>query len=176
MDGPEDPDEELAELVDELEDVEESVDSPEKRRAIRRAVDALSRVANGRVFGVDDLAQQIVGGFILSGPFVVTEEVWSLAGRMSDLQWGFAVLLVFLIGYGTLYRAEDRDTEAEEDVAGIPQRFVSLIAVSFGSVLTLALVFNAPVTFGASTAVTAKAVSIGAIFSVVGAATADSVF
>lgn len=26
-----------------------------------------------------DTAQQVVGGFLLAGPFVVTEEVWMLA-------------------------------------------------------------------------------------------------
>ena len=30
-----------------------------------------------------DTAQQIVGGFLLSGPFVVTEEVWMLARNMT---------------------------------------------------------------------------------------------
>jgi uncharacterized membrane protein len=53
--------------------------------------------------------------------------------------------------------------------------------VSFGSVLVLALAFDAPGTFVDGTLaervyVTAKAISVGAIFSVVGAATADSVF
>jgi uncharacterized membrane protein len=178
MDGSEDPavDEDLAELVDELEEAEETVDSPRKRRAVRRAIGAIGRVANGRVFGVDDLAQQIVGGVVLSAPFVVTEEVWALAGGMDWIRTTITVCMMFAIGYATLYRAEDRDTEIEEDVAGIPQRFVSLIVVSYGSVVLLALVFDAPATFGADVAVTVKAVCIGSIFSVVGAATADSLF
>ena len=58
------------------------------------------------------------------------------------------------------------------------------MTVSFGSVLLLALIFDAPQTFlveggigdGAVVATTAKAVAVGAVFSVVGAATADSVF
>jgi len=48
--------------------------------------------------------------------------------------------------------------------------------VSFLSVATLGFVFNAPATFGADLETTVTAVSVGAIFSVVGAATADSVF
>ena len=58
------------------------------------------------------------------------------------------------------------------------------MTVAFGSVLLLALIFDAPDTFlvdggiggGAVAVTTAKAVSVGAVFSVVGAATADSVF
>ncbi|MFB6107125.1 MAG: DUF2391 family protein [Halobacteriaceae archaeon] len=127
-------------------------------------------------FGLDDVAQQVVGGVLLSAPFVVTEEVWSLAASMNWLQTAISVFMVVAIGYGTLYRAEDRDADREEDVAGVPLRFVSLLVVSYASVVLLVLVFDAPDTFGATPLTTFKAVNIGAIFSVVGAATADSLF
>jgi len=137
-----------------------------------------------RRFKIADIAQQVVGGFLLAGPFVVTEEVWVLATEMSVVQAVGAALMVFLIGYGALYKADDRNPDRESEVGGVPVRFLSLMFVSFGSVLLLALVFNAPATFYDGMGVppeqwpynTAKAVSIGAIFSVVGAATADSVF
>jgi uncharacterized membrane protein len=129
-----------------------------------------------------DTAQQVVGGFLLAGPFVVTEEVWTLAEQMSWFHTAVTVAIVFAIGYGALYEADDdRDPDREAEVVGIPVRFVSLMFVSFGSVAVLALTLTAPSTFvDGSTAeragVTARAVSVGAIFSVVGAATADSVF
>jgi uncharacterized membrane protein len=139
-------------------------------------------VGPSRRFKTADIAQQLVGGFLLAGPFVVTEEVWVLAGSMSVLQGILTVCIVFAIGYGALYKAEDRDPDREAEVGGIPLRFLSLMTISFGSVLILALVFEAPATFLADlpmaeqVAVTVRAVSVGAIFSVVGAATADSVF
>ena len=138
-------------------------------------------VGPGRRFKTADIAQQVVGGFLLAGPFVVTEEVWVLAASMSVFQALATVGIVFTIGYGALYKAEDRDPDREVEVGGIPLRFLSLMAVSFGSVLVLALSLNAPETFVGGTVadqvfVTAKAISVGAIFSVVGAATADSVF
>ncbi|NHX39922.1 MULTISPECIES: DUF2391 family protein [Haloarcula] len=142
-----------------------------------------------RRYRVADTAQQLVGGFLLAGPFVVTEEVWVLAENMS---WYHAVLvvgIVFAIGYGALYKADaDRDVDTEAEVAGIPVRFVSLMFVAFGSVAILAMAFTAPDTFlvnggilldptpMAVTLTTLKAITVGAIFSVVGAATADSVF
>ncbi|AAV47369.1 putative integral membrane protein DUF2391 [Haloarcula quadrata] len=142
-----------------------------------------------RRYRVADTAQQLVGGFLLAGPFVVTEEVWVLAENMS---WYHAVLvvgIVFAIGYGALYKADaDRDVDTEAEVAGIPVRFVSLMCVAFGSVAILAVAFTAPDTFlvnggilldptpMAVTLTTLKAITVGAIFSVVGAATADSVF
>jgi uncharacterized membrane protein len=128
-------------------------------------------------FGISDVAQQIVGGFLLSAPFVVTEEVWLLAAAMSWVQTGITIFMVFAIGYGTLYQADaDRDPDAEADVGGVPLRFVSLVTISYVSVATLAFVFSAPETFGATPMTTIKAISIGAMFSVVGAATADTVF
>ena len=139
-----------------------------------------------RRFRFADSAQQLVGGFLLAGPFVVTEEVWTLAASMSQLQAALTIVLVALIGYGALYRADTkRDPEDEQQVAGIPIRFISLMLVAFGSVAILAVVFDAPATFVGSppavplvevATVTSRAISVGAVFSVVGAATADSVF
>lgn len=147
-----------------------------------------------RRFALADTAQQVVGGFLLAGPFVVTEEVWSLAASMSVVQAVLTLGIVLTVGYGTLYKADDRDPDRERDVFGVPLRFVSLVLVAYLSVLVLALAFDAPGTFlsemagdpafvvvgfGFQTdvlAVTMKATSIGSVFSVIGAATADSLF
>ena len=143
-------------------------------------------VGRRRRYKLADTAQQVVGGFLLAGPFVVTEEVWTLAASMAWYQAVATVVIVLGIGYGALYKADDgRDPDREADVGGVPLRFVSLVAVSYLSVLILALAFDAPETFldgvhdGAVVGqplVTLKAVSVGAVFSVVGAATADSVW
>jgi uncharacterized membrane protein len=168
--------EEADELIEQLEEVAETVSGGSDRRAIGRAISLVDAVAARRLFGLDDVAQQVVGGIILSAPFVVTEEVWNLAASMNPLQVAVTVFMVLAIGYGTLYRAEDRDVERERTLAGVPVRFLSLLVVSYGSVTLLAMVFDAPDTFDATTATTIKAICIGAVFSVVGAATADSLF
>ncbi|QLD89711.1 DUF2391 family protein [Natronomonas salina] len=140
------------------------------------------RLRPRRHFRLADSAQQVVGGFLLAGPFVVTEEVWVLAEGMNVYQSLLTVAIVFGIGYAALYKAADRDPEDDFDLAGVPARFLSLMLVAYGAVLILALAFGAPGTFLAdlppmeSAIVTAKAVAVGAVFSVVGAATADSVF
>lgn len=180
MDGEEpDLDEaDLEELIEDLEELEATEDSSEHRRTLRRTRRLVDHLARRRVFGFDDVAQQIVGGFILSAPFVVTEEVWLLAEAMSGIQWAVTVLMVLAIGYGALYKtSEEREVEAEERIGGVfPLRYISLVIVSYTSVAILAFVFNAPETFDKSMLSTAKAISIGAVFSVVGAATADSLF
>jgi uncharacterized membrane protein len=140
-------------------------------------------MARPPTYRLADSAQQVVGGFLLAGPFVVTEEVWLLAQNMTWAHTMVTGVIVFAIGYGALYRADDnRDPDSEVELVGVPVRFVSLMAVSFGSVAVLALTLTAPSTFlGDLTSlervtVTVRAVTVGAIFSVVGAATADSVF
>jgi len=144
-------------------------------------------VARRRRYRLADTAQQIVGGFLLAGPFVVTEEVWLLADSMTVWHSLATVAVVAAIGYGALYEADDgRDVDTEQVFGGVPVRFLSLMLVSYGSVLVLAVVLTAPSTFAAAAGVpeepiplarlTMKAVGIGALFSVVGAATADSVF
>ncbi|MFW6384402.1 MAG: DUF2391 family protein [Halodesulfurarchaeum sp.] len=124
-----------------------------------------------------DVAQQTVGGLLLAGPFVVTEEVWVLAGEMAPVQTVLAILAVGVIGYSALYKADrDRDVEVESKLFGIPLRFLSLLIVAFGSVALLAFLLAAPETFEATPLSTVTAVSIGSMFSVVGAAAADSLF
>jgi uncharacterized membrane protein len=143
-------------------------------------------VGPNRRFALADTAQQVVGGFLLAGPFVVTEEVWVLAVEMSWLQAGVTALIVLAIGYGALYKADDRDPDREPEFGGVPVRYLSLIGVAYLSVVMLALAFDAPGTFlvdpgrvsGVVEAalVTLRATSVGAVFSVIGAATADSLF
>mgnify|MGYP006276014103 CR=1 FL=1 len=143
----------------------------------------LRRPRRPQQFRLADSAQQTVGGFLLAGPFVVTEEVWDLAANMGLPQALVIVALVFAIGYAALYKADaTRDADDEQEVAGIPVRFISLMLVTFGSVTVLALLFGAPETFletesaGKLAETTFKAVSVGSVFSVVGAATADTIF
>ena len=144
----------------------------------------MARIRRPR-FKVADIAQQVVGGFLLAGPFVLTEEVWIAASAMSTIQWVVTLGLVFTIGYGALYQADsEHDPDRERDVGGVPVRFLSLMTVAFGSVVVLMVVFDAPWAFlsdldvlrGEWFVVTLHAIAIDAVFSVVGAATADSVF
>ncbi|MFW6320811.1 MAG: DUF2391 family protein [Halohasta sp.] len=130
-----------------------------------------------------DTAQQIVGGFLLSGPFVVTQEVWTLARNMTVYHSLVLVCAVMVIGYGGLYGADnDRDPKREAAVLGIPVRFISVVMVAFGSVALLAVSITAPDVFLDDLAVAerfyvaSRAMSVAAIFSVVGAVTTDSLF
>lgn len=128
-------------------------------------------------YKIADTLQQAVGGILLAGPFVVTEEVWTLAGNMSNFNTVVLSGVIMAIGYAALYKADKgRDASKETQLLGVPMRFISLISVSVLSVLVLIYLFSAQQTFGATNMTTLKATAISTIFSVIGAATADSVF
>lgn len=136
----------------------------------------VARLFRGR-FGLADVGQQVVGGFILAGPFVVTQEVWDMAKMMSWLQGAVTVLITLGLGYAALFGADEkRDAERESDTGGVPNRFISLIVVSYATVTFLAYTFAAPQTFSATHAQTVRAIALVSFFAVVGAATADSIF
>ncbi len=128
----------------------------------------------GKYFGIDDVVQQLVGGFLLSGPFVVTEEVWKLGASMGVFHFIGALLIIVIIGYAGLFRAEGREEEKEKSLFGVPLRFISLLIISFASVSIMAFLFTAPTVFSATVWATIKALSIAGIFSMIGALTADS--
>ena len=130
-----------------------------------------------------DTAQQIVGGFLLAGPFVVTQEVWMLARNMTFFHSLFLIGAIMTIGYGGLYGADnDRDPSREAVFVGVPVRFISVMLVAFGSVTLLAFAVTAPDLFLGDLQrpdrfyVTFQAISVASVFSVVGAVTTDSLF
>ncbi|MHA2503670.1 MAG: DUF2391 family protein [Candidatus Kariarchaeaceae archaeon] len=128
-------------------------------------------------FRLADTAQQMVGAIILSGPFIVTEEVWRIAFNMNWIQFFLVLAIGGSIGYFALFKADKtRDATTEQNVAGVPVRFISLLAVAYFSVLLIILVIGAHTTFLADFETLLHTLGICGLFSIVGAATADSVF
>ena len=128
-------------------------------------------------FRIKDSFQQLIGGIILSGPFVVTEEVWRIAENLEIIQMVLIVVLNWFIGYVALFEADKtRDVNVEQNVVGIPLRLISLILVAYLSVVLIVVMISPQATFGVQLRGTVGAVMICSIFSIVGAATADSVF
>lgn len=100
-----------------------------------------------------------------------------MAKAMQNYQSGILVGLVLAIGYAALYGAdENRDPDAEVHILGIPVRYLSLILISYVAVVLLILLLSGHSTYQATTVETLRVVSIAAVSSVIGAATADSVF
>lgn len=133
-------------------------------------------------FDIDDIAQQVVGGLVVGGPFVVTEETWSIASKMSIYNVLFTFLIVLVLGYGILYVAVLRDPDVEASFGVVPLRFVSLIIVAYLSGIIIAVSTGASSLFTDTSSglelvwVVFKASTTISIFTVIGAGTADSIF
>lgn len=126
-------------------------------------------------FGPDDFFQQLIGSSILISPFLFTEEVWSIAQNTSLIQSIFSILITLVIGHGILYIAkQERDFENERHFFGVRLRYISLMTVSFGTILLILSITATAETLGAGPLNAFKVVSLISIFAVIGAATADN--
>ena len=135
----------------------------------------LAKAERGYPFGADDFFQQVTGSAILTAPFLFTEEVWRMASATSTVQATLSVLVTLFLGHGILYVAKrDRDWDKERKLFGVTLRYVSLMAVSFGTVLFLLGITAAEQVFADGLYHMFKLVSMISIFSVIGAATADN--
>lgn len=126
-------------------------------------------------FGPDDFFQQLIGSAILTAPFLFTEEIWRIAQNTSLTQSIFSVVLTLFLGHGILYIAKhEREFEREREIAGIRLRYISLMTVSFGTILIMLSITATSQTLGNGIMNTFKVVSLTSIFAVIGAATADN--
>lgn len=126
-------------------------------------------------FGPDDFFQQVIGSALLSAPFLFTEEIWILAFNISGTQAFLSAVLTLILGHGILYIAkQDRDFEQERKVGGFTLRYISLMTVTFGTILLLMALTSTPQTFGYQFSTAVKVMAMISIFSVIGAASADS--
>ncbi len=135
----------------------------------------LEKASSKYPFGTDDFVQQVIGGALLTSPFLFTEEVWKIAANTSIFQSLVSVGMALALGHGILYVAhQERDWENERKIAGVTVRYISLMAVSFGTIVLMLAVSGATETFGAGIIQTLQVISLVSIFAVIGAATADS--
>ncbi len=110
-----------------------------------RIKSVVSRVSNSKPdkFNFDDLAQQIVGAFLFSAPFAVTEEVWNLANSLTLERiifiFFFTVFISTMIIFYTKFQKVAKETIGH---TSIPKRLVSIILVSYFSVTLLLWMFG----------------------------------
>ncbi len=83
-------------------------------------------------FGWDDVAQQIVGAFLLSAPFAVTEEVWELSQSLNIFRIIFLIFFTILISILIIYYTEFQKVAIERvGKTYIPKRLLSLLLISY---------------------------------------------
>lgn len=165
--------EDVDEIKEDIEEIKEDLDVISKEITKKGFFSKVASVLPTK-FSFQDIAQQIVGAMILSAPFSVTEEVWSLANALS---WANVLALIFvtltfdflLFYYTKFQQLRDEDKK----VWFVPVRVLSLLIVTYTTsfiVLSMFGVIGGQIT---DTLWAVKLVIMVGLFANIGAGTAD---
>ncbi|WP_128476264.1 DUF2391 family protein [Halorussus pelagicus] len=175
FDSLEDP--ELDDLLDELEQLEETVDDPEEREQVRETIRIARRVSTPSAFGQviqgfdrHDAAEALVGSVVFGIPMLVeggTIEIGTfIAAHPASLLVTLAGTVALVIGL--LYVAEIQQVEIHRPLFGfVPRRLVGVVVVSFVTAAVMMTVWGrvnwaTPWLALCQTSVTFSAMALGA--------------
>lgn len=131
----------VADLLDELKALEQTVDDPAELRQVQRTIRLAHRVPGGRTFGkqIDkytsrDLAETFVGSILISLPLLVEDGVFVIGDHFvtqpAFLVGNTAFIVVMTIGL--LYWADIQTVKATNPIFGIvPRRLVGVLTIAF---------------------------------------------
>jgi uncharacterized membrane protein len=129
----------IHELVDELEELHDSVDSQEEREQVEELIDKARNTKVGvfgqviRGFTTRDSAEAFIGSFLFSVPLLVEGGVAEIGQFLSLHPILFLTNLVLTVGLviGLLYVADIQKVEVINPIFGfIPRRLVGVLCIS----------------------------------------------
>ena len=140
--GPEgNTDYELSDVLNQLDELERTVDSSEERQEVRRTRRMLKRIPGAeriRKYTTRDVAEGFVGGIIFALPLLVEDGVFEIAEFFTGIFLGpvpvFLLLnIAFVVGMtaGLLYFTDIRDVQIRLIFGFLPKRLVAALAISF---------------------------------------------
>ena len=142
--APENPN--IADLLDELDTLERSVDDDHEREQVRQTISLVERMPGSTAFTTRiskyttrDVAESFVGGIVLSLPLLVEDGVFDIAEFLVATTVGPVpiflvanVAFVVVMTAGLLYYADFRDVRIENPIFGVvPGRLVAVLGISF---------------------------------------------
>ncbi|GAB3679751.1 hypothetical protein GCM10028857_01540 [Salinarchaeum chitinilyticum] len=133
-------------LLDQLEELEETVDSEHEREQVQSTISLAERIPGGGLlsghiqkYTTRDVAEAVVGAILISMPMLVEGGVFEVAAFLSD-RWRFGVPIFFIgnvafvvvMSIGLLYWADIREVKISNPILGIvPRRLVGVLVASF---------------------------------------------
>jgi len=173
--------EDVEEILEEVEDTGKDVDEiKENIQSLRKDFGQLEKKgliskvkSQAEKFEFDDLAQQIVGATILSAPFAVTEEVWTLAQGLQLWQVLSIVFITIIFDVLLFFYTKYQKIKQQKVANLVPLRILSLIVVTYlisTIMLTIFGVLGGQVT---SVGWAVKLVILVGLFANIGAGAAD---
>jgi uncharacterized membrane protein len=130
----------VEDVLNQLEELEETVDDEAEREEVRRAMRLVDSLSPGGVRGtIDkftrrDIAEAFVGAILISLPMLVEDGVNTIADHLLAAPALFAINVGFVVVMtaGMLYYAEFREVEVSRPLFGlIPRRLVAVLAIAF---------------------------------------------
>lgn len=165
----EDSGDDVDEIKDEIKKLRKDISGATSENRFKRAL----KHALPDEFKLNDLAQQIVGATIVSAPFAVTGEVWTLAKDLTMSKVLLLILITILFDIILFYYTEYQKIENKKILNIVPLRIIALLTVTY-SVSTMMLsvlgVFGSAVI---GTVWSIKLVILVGLFANIGAGTFD---
>jgi len=142
----------LEDVFSQLDDLEETVDTTEERREVRRTRRMLERIPGTdgiRKYTSRDIAEGFIGGIIFALPLLVEDGVFEIAEWFIDFSIGplplFLLMnIIFIISIvgGVLYFTDFRDIQVRLIFGFIPKRLAATLLISFIVAFTMMLMWG----------------------------------
>ena len=131
----------IRDVLEQLEELEETVSSSQERREVERTRKMLELVPGRKrikKYTTRDIAEGFVGAIIFSLPLLVEDGVFEIAEWFVEFLVGpipvffvANVLFIFAVTAGLLYYADFRDVQIYPLFGFLPRRLVGVLIVSF---------------------------------------------
>lgn len=170
-----DADPDLDDAMDELEELEALVDSPEEREQVREAMRTLRRAQPrpfGRLrsaFGLRDIGEALVGSVLFGIPMIVEDGTLDAGAHIATRPFALAFTAVVGVGLvvGILRTVEFEKVQADLLFGVVPVRLLGLLGVAAVSAFVLLTVWGRvdwadPQVAAGQTLVTALVMAVGA--------------
>lgn len=144
-------------LLDQLQELQQTVDSPDEQREVTEAMHLAARLSTGGVLGehiqkytTRDVAEAFVGAVIFAVPLLVEDGVNDIAAHFVNAQ--VAGIPLFFLGnaafvatmtYGLVYWADIQNVEKQKPLFGVlPRRLVGILTVSFTTAAVMMILWG----------------------------------
>ena len=133
------PEPDIDDVLDDLEELEDIVDSEAEREQVREAMRTARRASRPRVFGrlrdsfdVRDVGEAVVGSFVFGIPMVVEGGTLEIGEAIADSVPAMAATALFglVVVLGILDAVQFQDVEADMLFGVVPVRLVGILVVA----------------------------------------------
>lgn len=139
-------------VLEHLEELEETVDSEDEQKKVRRTIHLVESISLGETvnkYTTRDVAQTFVGGILLSLPLLAESGVFQIAEWLAHpVVRGIPVFLlvnvffIFFLTYGLIYWSDFRPVRLKRILGIFPRRLVAVLLISLFTATALIVLWG----------------------------------